>query len=250
LTSLVGRPSDGVPEILATGGAEVTTVFVSMSGRDPAGRDADYIRWHSLDHRPEQHRLQTLTASVRVVSTPQCRAARAISTPRYDEVDHIVTYLFSDIEGLKGFQALSTGLRDAGRHRSSLPSVERGAFRLEGRLAAPRIKVGADVLPWWPARGAYVLIEESAEPPAPDIVAIPGVGGAWWGTAVQHETQVHPKDDNPLQFTYCYLDDDPSATAGRLTDHLEKRWAERRAVPLLAAPFHPIVSYEWDRYLP
>ncbi len=250
MVSLVGTASDDVAAILATGNADVTTVFVSMSGRDPDGQDADYIRWHSLDHRPEQHRLKTLAASVRIVSTPQCRAARAVSTDRYDAVDHVVTYLFSDIEGLKGFEALSAGLRQAGRHRSALPSVERGVFRQQGRVASPRIKVGADVLPWWPARGAYVLIEESAEPPALDIVEIPGVGGAWWATAIQHETQHRPDDNGSLQITYCYLDDDPPATARRLASYLEKRWAGSCAVPLLAAPFHTIASYEWDRYLP
>ena len=93
------------------------------------------------------------------------------------------------------------------------PPWSRGVFRQQGRVASPRIKVGADVLPWWPARGAYVLIEESAEPPALDIVEIPGVGGAWWATAIQHETQHRPDDNGSLQITYCYLDDDPPATA-------------------------------------
>jgi hypothetical protein len=28
-----------------------------MSARAPDGRDAEYVEWPSLDHRPEQHRL-------------------------------------------------------------------------------------------------------------------------------------------------------------------------------------------------
>jgi hypothetical protein len=32
---------------------------------------------------------------------------------------------------------------------------------------------------------------------------------------------------------------------------LEKRWSDDAGIePLLAAPFHPVVPYEWDRYVP
>ena len=58
---------------------DITTVFVSMSARHPDGLDADYLQWHSLDNRPEQHRLAALRSSLRLVSTPACRAARAVS---------------------------------------------------------------------------------------------------------------------------------------------------------------------------
>ncbi len=57
------------------------------------------------------------------------------------------------------FNALSVALREAGRAPSLLPTVERAAYRLDGMAAAPRIKIGADVLPWWPAKGVYVLVE-------------------------------------------------------------------------------------------
>ena len=39
-------------------------------GAIPTGRDAEYLRWHTLDHRPEQHRLAGVRASLRLVSTP------------------------------------------------------------------------------------------------------------------------------------------------------------------------------------
>ena len=53
---LPGTPSDDVDEVLATGRADVTTVFVSMSLATPRD-DAEYLQWHTLDHRPEQPRL-------------------------------------------------------------------------------------------------------------------------------------------------------------------------------------------------
>jgi hypothetical protein len=48
---------------LATGGGDITTLFVSMATRHPDGTDAEYLRWHTLDHRPEQHRLSDVRAS-------------------------------------------------------------------------------------------------------------------------------------------------------------------------------------------
>ena len=246
--SLVGAPSDDVPDIVATGRANVTTMFVSMSARHPEGRDRDYLEWHTIDHRPEQYRLATLRSSLRLVSTAACRAARAASGERHDAVDHVMTYLFSDIGGLAGFSDLGDALRDAGRMPNLLPLVERGVYGLDGIVAAPRIKVGADVLPWWPARGVYLLVEQGTFP-ATALTEVPGVAGAWWGTAVPTDPLFSTAQAGQ-QITYCVLDDDPVATAERLRPTLEKRWADADAAPLLAAPFHTLVPHEWSRYLP
>ena len=67
--TLPGTPSDEVADVLATGRGDITTLFVSMARRHPEGRDAEYLRWHTLDHRPEQHRLAAVRASLRLVST-------------------------------------------------------------------------------------------------------------------------------------------------------------------------------------
>src|SRR5689334_25436464 len=104
---LPGTPSDEVTEIVATGSGEITTLFVSMATRHPEGTDTEYLRWHTLDHRPEQHRLSAVRASLRLVSTPACRAARAAGQDRYDAIDHVMTYFFSDPDGLDGFLDLA-----------------------------------------------------------------------------------------------------------------------------------------------
>src|SRR5436305_7724540 len=91
--TLPGTPSDEIDEILATGRGDITTLFVSMATRHPEGTDAEYLRWHTLDHRPEQHRLSAVRASLRLVSTPACRPARAASKGKHDEIDHAMTYL-------------------------------------------------------------------------------------------------------------------------------------------------------------
>ena len=248
MATLVGTPSDEVPEILATGRSDVSTLFVSFSARHPEGRDGQYIEWHSLDHRPEQHRLSSLRASLRLVSTAACRDARAVSAERFDAVDHVMSYFFAGAD-LTGFVDLSTALREAGRTPELLPLVERGVYGLSGMLAAPRIKVGADVLPWWPAVGYYLLVEECGASPA-DLVAHPGVGGAWWFTGDADDSSETSAVTRGLQCTYLSLDEDPVAVAVALRPALQERWSEGSSLPLLAAPFYPITPYRWDRYLP
>jgi hypothetical protein len=244
---LPGTASDELPEVLAAGTTDVRLIFVSMSAREPDGRDAEYLEWHSLDHRPEQYRIAGLRHSLRLVSTPACRAARALGDPRYDAVDHVMTYFFAEDAALDQFSALSAALGGE-RRPFRLPTVDAGYFRLSGKVAARRAMAGADVIPWRPARGVYLIVEQGTESPA-HIVDVPGVAGIWW-----HEGGTPPApgfpDNGGLQLTYCFLDDDPVETAERLRRPLAQRWNAGRVVPLLAAPFYSIVPFEWKHYLP
>ena len=245
---LPGTPSDEVPDVLTTGRGEITTLFVSMARRHPEGRDAEYLRWHTLDHRPEQHRLAGVRASLRLVSTPACRAARASTDERFDAIDHVMTYFFTDQSGLTGFNELSKALGGADRKLPLLPPVQRGVYAVQNKLAAPRIKIGADVLPWWPVRGVYLLLEPDSTPPA-ELVDVDGVAGVWSVASQQVDARMASAPPGQL-LTYCFLDDDPVATAERLAPVLANRWEQAGVEPLLAAPFHPVVPYEWDRYVP
>jgi hypothetical protein len=173
-----------------------------------------------------------------------------VSADHYDAVDHIVTYFFADLAGLEMGRTLTEVLQQAGRIPEMLPSVEAAVFRLEGITAAPRIKVGADVLPWWPSRGVYVLMERGAAP-AGDLAEVPGVGGVWWASLAQLQVGLQPFEaHNQLQLAYCFLDDDPVAAAAQLAPVLNDRWASQEIVPLLAAPFHTVAGYDFDRHLP
>ena len=195
---LPGKPSDEVADVLATGNGDITTTFVSMATRHPDGTDADYLQWHTLDHRPEQHRLSAVRASLRLVSTPACRAARAVRHERFDPVDHVMTYFFTDTAGMDGFLTLSTALGGAGRKLPLLPPVERGVYGVQGRVAAARIKVGADVLPWWPARGVYLLLETHGASPAENCStsrALPE-SGRWPHSTSVRNLRAHERGSN------------------------------------------------------
>jgi hypothetical protein len=253
-----GTPSDRLTDVLATGRGDARLAFISLSARDPDGRDAEYLEWHALDHRPEQYRLTGLRGSLRLVSTPACRAARAASAEAFDAVDHVMTYLFDAAEAITPFLALGKALHEGGRMPHRLPSVSNMIAEVAGKHAAPRILAGADVLPWRPAIGAYLLIEKG-QASAEALVDTPGVAGAWWfaggagpAAARSGATQFPPngQDSTGLQFTYCYLDDDPVAVAGRLADKVRVRWASGAVQGLLAAPFFTAVPYDWRRSLP
>ena len=241
MTAFAGTPSDDLPAVLETGRGDVTTVFVSLTAREPDGRDAEYLRWHALDHRPEQHRLAGLRGSLRLVSTPACRAARPAGDDRYDAVDHVMTYWFAGPESLGPFMALGRALREAGRMPLQLPSVEVASYQLAGTAVAPRVVVGADVIPWRPAVGVYLLLE-SGPAPAGRLTEAEGVAGVWWATRADGESVT--------QMTYCFLDDDPEAVAERLQPLLAERWHGADVRPLLAAPFFSVVPWAWDRYAP
>ena len=238
--TFVGDPSDDSPDVLAAGTGDISVLFVSMARRHPDGDDAEYLRWHTLDHRPEQHRLSSLRASLRVVSTPACRAARAASHEPLDDVDHVMTYFWTDMAGLDVFNELSTALGEAGRKPFILPPADRGVYEVDARIAAPDRKVGADVLPWRPVQGVYVLVDDG-DPGVPDLVGVEGVAGVWSGRSLATPySSVEPGQ----RLSYVFLDDDPVASAERLAPVVAER------APLLAAPFHPVIPFEWDRYLP
>lgn len=244
-----GTPTDDADGVLGLGRSVIELVYVSMSARHPEGRDVDFLRWHFLDHRPEQYRLDALRASLRLISTPACRAARAASDARFDATDHVMNYFFSDPSGLKPFHDLGRELAKVGRMADLLPGVERGVYAFDGRVADPEAKVGADVMPWWPATGVYLLVERGSAPAAP-LVDVDGVVGAWWGASALDVPERYSAAQAGDQLTYLFLDDDPVAVADRLRPVLERRWADAGVAGLLAAPFHVAHADDLARHLP
>src|SRR5262249_46297968 len=142
-----------------------------------------------------------------------------------------------------------------GRIPGLLPFVERGVYRVAGMAAAPRAKVGADVLPWGPLQGAYLLVEQGEAEPS-TLISVPGVAGVWSGATTKGDDSSTVDGlslstaDMGLQVTYCFLDDDPVAAAEQLRGALDKRWSATGVDPLLAAPFHPVGGDDCTRYLP
>lgn len=225
-----------------------------MSARATDGADAAYLEWHLLDHLPEQYRLPGLRLGQRWVSTPGCRAARAASAGDYDRVDHVVSYLFDDpfAPALNAFFDLGRALRHAGRMPMSLPSVDLAAYDLVERHAAPRIDISAEVVPWRPSVGAYLIVDGPAADPIAlgALVEVDGVAGAWrWSGSDRHRPDrlaSHPG----VTLTVAYLDDDPEQVGPVMRDHLRQHWATTEAPASLAAPFWTVVPGDWATHLP
>ncbi len=243
-----GTPSDALPEVLGTGKSDADFIFLSLSGRDPTGRDADYIAWHTLDHRPEQYRLVGIRNSMRLVSTPEARAARAANLAPYDAVDHIMTYQFADTSSMPEFMELGAALDRGGRMAHRLPSIDYLTADIAGRIAAPHALAGADVIPWRPAVGVYAIIEDGYASPE-SLIDVPGVAGIWWfrGSA---DLPPYGTRSAGKQITYCYCDEDPVAVAADLGARMKARWATGEVKGLLAAPFYTAVPYDWASRLP
>jgi len=253
----VGTPSDADPRIASFGNGDAVAAVVSLSSRHAEGLDAEYLRWHVLDHLPEQYRLVGLRLGQRWVSTPACRAARAASTAPYDAVDHVVQYLFAEPvdAALANFFPLGTALGGIGRMSMRLPRVQVGGWDLIGTAVADRILVGAAVAPWRPAAGVYLLVEQLTPTGEADtidleeLVGAPGVFGAWSyrGAEPRHPMMASTAG---LVLTVCYVDDAPVDVAAGLRPVLTRRWADGSRTPLLAGPFERVVAGEWDRHLP
>ncbi len=237
--------------------------YFSMSRHGDGDSDRDYLEWHQLDHMPEQWQIRGVAWGQRWASTARCRAARAAEIGDWAEVSHVVNYLMREpVEHtLDEFFALAQTLRDADRFPFMLPSVFQGALRLSGTQVAARAAVSADVVPFRPNRGIYLIIEEPAVPALwdayqrdlnaetlPELLSVPGVAGAW---VYETETDLRQRDIyTPGQFriTVCYLDDAPAEVAARVAEPLRRAWQNESTRPLLAAPFESIVEWVWDRY--
>ncbi len=237
--------------------------FFSLSRCSPTGDDRPYLEWHAMDHMPEQYQLPGLVLGQRWVSTAACRSVRAADVGDWSAVDHVVCYLMGKPldETIDEFFTLGRRLAELGRFPEALPSQYRGALRLLETHAAPRALISAEVVPFRPHRGIYLIVEEPAAEPGgahlrrqhaeilPGLVSVPGVAGAWtYATTPAIRRPMF--SDGSFRMTVCYLDGDPAAVAEQLGPLVEGGWAGAPSRVVLAAPFESIVRWDWDRFGP
>lgn len=229
---------------------DVSFAVLSMSERHPDGLDDEYLDWHLLDHLPEQYQIEGLRLGQRWLSTDACRAARAVEVAPFDRVDHLVGYLFGgEVDpALDTFFELGAALNRAGRMPISLPRVGVTGWEATGRAAAPRVLVGADVVPWRPHRGVYVIVEsidaggDDGAHQLDGLVEVDGVAGVWRyrDGGARHERLLAI---DGAHLTICYLDGEPSAVAPGLAERLRSRWTDGAITPLLAGPFDVVLPF-------
>jgi hypothetical protein len=211
---------------------------------DPAQHGA-YNAWHQLDHLPEQYQLAGVVHGQRWVSTPACRAARAVNGPGLDSVHYVTCYLMAEPieQTLDDFFALGAELRRLDRFFEARHAHLTGPFRVTGAAAAPRVLVSAAAVPFRPSRGVYVVVEEvtnSAAGPAEALLADPGVAGVWTFTTNPDLTS-RRWSAGARRITVAWLDDEPLDVAARVAPAA----GERTGVDL-AGPFETITPWAWD----
>lgn len=188
---------------------------------DPKGH-REYNDWHSLDHMPEQFSLDGVLFGQRWVCTPECQEIRAAVSPQLEACHYMTLYLMSDPSVLPEFADLAERLRQEDRFFADRRAHLSGPFDVQERWAAPRVKVSAEVIPFRPSKGIYVVVGPAVDGEA--LVAHDGVAGAWSFAA-----PTSPGADPARQITVAFIDGDLAATAAELSQWcLEKPQSGRQ----------------------
>jgi len=242
--------------------------FFSMTGGALSGDDAAYLRWHLLDHLPEQYSIPGLRLGTRWRADEACVAMRTAADDALAPIRHIVSYLMTDPveDTLVDFAQLGRRCAEAGRYPEPASSFLLGAFHLQNAYAAPRVLVSADAVPFRPHRGVYLIVEAPNDggdldgwlrwhhqEHVPAVLALDGVAGAY---AFRSSTLLGVGADQGQRFgvpawdpgqrivTLLYLDGAVEPTSARLEPAVRSRWASGAVTAQLAGPFRSMVTHE------
>lgn len=222
--------------------------FFSLTSAVEGGTEEDYLRWHLLDHLPEQHSLPGVRLGTRWRADDACVAARILATPAFDPVRHAVCYLMTEPveQTLHDFGALAGRLRAEGRMPMRAVQHLLGALSVE---AAHSNLVSTDALPFRPHHGVVLVVESGTgdlDAAAHPLLAVPGVAGVLafratdaLGAGPDQGERFGLPPWNPAghAVTIVYVDDDLEATTAALRPVVEARWRSGGLEPHLAAPF-------------
>lgn len=237
--------------------------FFSLTAPAPADDDGSYLRWHLLDHMPEQYQLPGIVHGSRWIADGDYPAHRLAVDGPLGQVGNAVHYLVGDPveQTFDDFVALGRTLRDNGRFPVTRPSLQVAGLRLLQWHAAPHALIRAEVVPFRPHRGILLIVEEPTAGRSnewlqwlhaehyPPLLAEPGTVGAWTfgsSTGWSHLPQGWRTDHRYI--TVVYLDADPLTTTAALAPLVEDRWRSAAVRPVFAGPLRTMISWDaWPR---
>jgi hypothetical protein len=240
----------------------VKAAFFSFTPPAPPDDDGSYLRWHLLDHMPEQYQLPGIQLGLRYIADGAYPDARIAASGPLEDVGSLVNYLVGDPvqQTHDDFMQLGRRLAEVGRFPETRPSLQLVMPALQRWYAAPRALISPEVVPFRPHRGALVVVEEpiAADVSAwlqwlhadhhPAVLDTPGVAGVWMYRSTSTWTLHRAVQGDPQHVTVIYLDEDPLTVTEALAPRIEERWASGPVRPRFAGPLRTMVDWEaWPR---
>lgn len=246
----------------------VKAAFFSLTPPAPADDDGSYLRWHLLDHMPEQYQLPGIQLALRYIADGDYLTSRIAGAGPLADVGNVVNYLVGEPvqQTHDDFMELGRRLAERGRFPHRRPTIQLRMPALLAWYAAPGALVSAEVVPFRPHRGAVVLVEEPVADEVdvaawlrwlhrehyPALLATPGTAGAWmYGDTRTWKLHTAARADTPQYTTVVYLDDDPLRVTADLRALVEDRWASGAVRPRFAGPLRTMIEWEaWTHPAP
>ena len=137
--------------------------FFSLTPSPPADDDGSYLRWHLLDHMPEQYQLPGIVHGLRWIADGDYVDRRLAARGPLEQLGNAVHYLVGDPveETFDDFVTLGRALREKGRFPVTRPSLQVSGLRLLDWQSSPHALISAEVVPFRPHRGVLLIVEEA-----------------------------------------------------------------------------------------
>jgi hypothetical protein len=234
--------------------------FVTFTEVTADGDHRAYNEWHQLDHLPEQFRIPGIAFGERWVLSPECAEQAVPVAEPLDDFHYVTLYLMRGplSETLDQFAAVRERLTDLGRFYPHRRTALSGAWRFLSAAAAPRVLVAAEVVPYRPALGVYVVVEEPADgydvyarrlhtDQVPALLDVPGVAGVWsFGTRLWGFAASGGAGADATRITVMFLDRPPLDVAGEVAELVRRGWEAGAVRPRFAGPLLAITPWRWD----
>ena len=216
----------------------VKAAFFSFTPTPPPDDDGSYLRWHLLDHMPEQYQLPGVQFALRYIADGDYPTGRIAATGHLVDVGNVVNYLVGDPvqQTHDDFMELGRRLAELGRFPETRPGLQLRMPALLRWYAAPHALISAEVVPFRPHRGVVVDRGGAGGRGRRDVAAVAphralpgrarraGVAGAWMYGSTS-TWKLHPATQGDPQYTtVIYLDDDPLGTTKAIASLVEERW--------------------------
>lgn len=231
----------------------------SLTAAAPPDDDGSYLRWHLLDHMPEQFQLPGIVHGLRWIADGDYTDHRLAAHGPLGEIGNVVHYLVTGPveETFDEFVTLGRALRDNGRFPVVRPSLQVAGLRLLQWRSSPHALISPEVVPFRPHRGIVLIVEEPTDGRPdewlqwlqaehyPALLAIPGTAGAWtFGSSGGWSHLPRGWRTEHQYISVVYLDEDPLATVAALAPLIEERWRSTAVRPVFAGPLRSMIAWE------